>query len=330
MSKKSSHIPVIDSFRGLAASLVCFYHFVYTTIDYIQTDWILEIFHHGKRGVQLFFIISGIVIPLSLIKSKYKLNNWWPFIMKRFIRIEPPYLAAILVGIIYLIVRNYIPGSASIDLTPSLLEIILHLGYLIPFFEETNWINPVFWTLAVEFQYYLVLSLIFPMAISGKVTFRLVFYSIMIGLGFIGASNSFFPYWAPYFLVGIIYILYKSEKIKIIEFSILATVMSPILLYKYGIIDYGIAAITILIIHFLPTLKSNLMMFLGKISYSLYLLHSILGAAFINFMSHRFTEPYQKFLVISTGFLISVLSAYLFYVFIEKPSHKYARKIKQS
>ena len=60
MKKKSEHIEVINSLRGLAALAVCVYHFVCTTIGYVTNDQILDIFHFGSKGVQVFFIISGV------------------------------------------------------------------------------------------------------------------------------------------------------------------------------------------------------------------------------------------------------------------------------
>ena len=327
MDKKSDHILIINSLRGLAATAVCFYHFVSTTKDYVNDETLLSVFKYGDHGVQLFFIISGIVIPLSMIKSGYTLRNWKNFMLKRFIRIEPPYLVAVAIGIVYLIGRNYVGGKAPVDLTPTLTDILLHLGYLIPFVENANWVNPVFWTLAVEFQYYIALSLLFPLALSGKLFLRSIFYALFIGAGFATLSYAFFPHWGPYFLVGIIYILMRKELISKLEFGVVALILAPIIYINLGVADIGIAVVSLLVIHFFSNFKTKLTLFLGKISYSLYLVHSMIGAAFINYLSHIYTEPYQKFIVISLGFAISVGSAYLLYRFVEKPSHNWAKKI---
>jgi peptidoglycan/LPS O-acetylase OafA/YrhL len=328
MSQPKDHILVINSLRGIAASAVCFYHFVCTTIGYINDELILDIFHFGQKGVQLFFIVSGIVIPLAMINSNYNFSKWKSFILKRFIRIEPPYLVAVAIAIIYLFARNYIPSSATADLTPTVTEVILHLGYLIPFFEDTNWVNPVFWTLAVEFQYYLLLSLAFPLLLKDGLIFRLSFYTLLIGLQFIPVTSGFFTFWSSYFLIGILYALYFKTLITKTELFIMYAILAPLTYFHLGGVDLGIAAVAILIIHFLQNFKTRVTLFLGKISYSLYLLHSIIGAAFINFMSHKFTATHEKVIVILCGFLLSVLSAYLMYRLIEKPTHNYARKIK--
>ncbi|MGB1103369.1 MAG: acyltransferase family protein [Crocinitomicaceae bacterium] len=329
MEKKKDHILVINSLRGIAAFSVVLYHFIVTTQDFIHTPWIRNTFDYGQRGVQLFFIISGIVIPLSMIKSNYTLKQWMTFLLKRFIRIEPPYLVAIALGVIYLIGRNYIPGTVAVDLTPSAKDVALHLGYLVPFFEDVRWINDVFWTLAVEFQYYLVLSVIIPLVLSNKIGLRILFYAIFIGAGFSGYNYEFFPHWAPYFLIGIGYILFRKNKIKLIEFTILELVLLVVNYYLLDLVDVGIAIVAIGIIHFGSDLKTRVTLFLGKVSYSLYLIHSIIGAAFINYLSHHVDTFWQKSVVILIGLAISIFSAWLLYRFVEKPTHQYAKKIGQ-
>ncbi|MFN6038957.1 MAG: acyltransferase family protein, partial [Bacteroidota bacterium] len=141
--------------RGVAATLVCFYHFIYTTTDYFTNKILLSMSSYGKYGVQMFFVISGIVIPISMINGKYNYSSIFKFFAKRMLRIEIPFIVSIILAIIYLNLRNFIPTSYKIDLTPSFSDFILHLGYLVPFFDNAKWINPVYWTLGIEFQYYL-------------------------------------------------------------------------------------------------------------------------------------------------------------------------------
>ena len=103
-------------------------------------------------------------------------------------------------------------------------------------------------------------------------------------------------------------------------------VLAPILYYLLGGVDLGIAILGLLIIHYFANAQSKITLFLGKISYSLYLIHAMIGGAFVNYLSHLYTAPYQKVLIVLIGFGISVLSAYMLYRFVEKPSHAYAKK----
>ena len=58
--------------------------------------------------------------------------------------------------------------------------------------------------------------------------------------------------------------------------------------------------------------------FFGNISYSLYLLHPLVGVATINVLSHTFFLSWQKPFVILIGLLAALVSSYITYISIEK------------
>lgn len=324
-----SNIPVINCLRGIAASVVCLYHFVNTTTGYIESETIKEIFWFGKTGVYMFFVISGVVIPLSMIRGNYTYNNWGKFMLKRLARLEPPYLASLILALLYFKVRLLVASSAPEDITPSFRDLFLHIGYLVPFFNG-EWAIDVYWTLSVEFQYYLLLSILLPFALSGKKLTRYGFYALFLVIPFILKGHGFFPAYAPLFLMGIVYVFMltgnasPTECLIIVGLCLIAgfSVLTP---------SYTVAAfITLLIIHFIPLYSNKVLRFLGEISYSLYLLHIITGGAMVNLLSHKFNLPYQKPFVIIGGYLLSVACSYLFYLIIEKPSQRLSSRIKYS
>ncbi|WNJ18802.1 acyltransferase [Pontibacter sp. G13] len=330
LEKKSFEIPVIHDFRGIAALSVVLYHFVYTTTDYIQTEWVLDIFHFGRKGVQLFFIISGIVIPLSMIKASYQLPKIGKFLLRRFARIEPPFLVSLALGILFLFARNYFPSAVQVDLSPSLRDIFLHFGYLVPFVSDAKWVLPVYWTLSIEFQYYLFLAILFPLVMSKKPVLKWLFALIVIGIPLIfPVKVSFFPRWAPYFGLGIFYAMFLTKHFSLREFlaaGILSIVMC-LTVSKIEWVDIGLATVAIAVIHFFPYLTTKGGRFFGKISYSLYLFHSLIGARFINFMSHRTTEAWEKFLVITVGVILATITAYIVWKLVERPSQLLSKKV---
>jgi peptidoglycan/LPS O-acetylase OafA/YrhL len=71
----TEYITIINSLRGLAALGVCVFHLVCFTPYPINNIALYDFFFYGKKGVEVFFIISGIVIPLSLYKYQYKLSQ---------------------------------------------------------------------------------------------------------------------------------------------------------------------------------------------------------------------------------------------------------------
>ena len=149
----------------------------------------------------------------------------------------------------------------------------------------------------------------------------------MLALPLLGLQSSMFPHWTPLFLSGIIYVVYKSEHIVRSEFLIVFVLSLIFIQYHLGTIDMFLALISIILIEKFADFKNRIGQFFGKISYSLYLIHSIVGSGFINLMSHYYRAPLEKVFVISIGFLLSVLSAYIMYLIVEKPSIRLSKNI---
>jgi len=326
-SNKLEQIPVINSLRGVAALMVCLYHFVYTTTGYFTNETVLFIFKYCLYGVQLFFVISGIVIPLAMINSNYTYKRFFAFLLKRILRIEPPYLVALVLSIGYVFFRNYVQNKSQISIDISMQNILLHIGYLVPFVKSAVWINPVFWTLAIEFQYYLFLALLFPLVLHKIMWQRFVFYAIVFSFPFLNCTVPFFPFWGCLFLLGILYVLWQANYIRLLEYIVISIIAAIIVFVKIGIPDLVVAIITIALVHFAKNKVEKIGLFFGKISYSIYLVHCIVGSAFVNICSHKFTASYQKPFVVLGGLLVSILCAYIMYFLVEKPSHNMSKKV---
>lgn len=327
--KTTEEIKVLNSLRAIAALSVCMYHYICTTTNYVSNEFALGLFGFGKHGVQMFFVISGFIIPWSMAQAGYQLKYWPKFLAKRFLRLEPPYIVALVMAIIILAVRTRILGPDSNLQALSVPRIALHFGYLIPFFSEYKWVNQVFWTLAVEFQYYFVIALIFPVFNLKSIWFRIGIYAAAVLAAFC-SSSAFLPYWAPLFLLGILLFYYKSGKIKGMEYWLVTASLLCFGLFRYEFGDVLFSGIAVFVIAFFANVELMFGEFFGKISYSLYLIHPIVGATAINLLSHRFTETYQKIIVIVFGLAISIGGAFVMYYFIERPSKNWSRKISYS
>ncbi|OQP57048.1 hypothetical protein A3860_10795 [Niastella vici] len=309
--------------------MVCFDHFI-STVGYIENEKIKSAFALGRTGVFIFFVISGIVIPLSMIRGGYTIGNWGNFMLKRVARLEPPYLASIILALCYFKIRMIIAGSSAVHLPvfPSSKDVALHIGYLVPF-AGAKWIQPPYWTLCIEFQYYIALSLLLPLALNGNSKSRYCFYFIFLAIPFILPHDAFFPLYAPLFLIGILYafsIMNIIESKEYLNVTALCIVVSFITLPFVDTIAAGL--LTLLIVQYLPGLTNKVLKFLGNISYSIYLIHKITGSALINILSHRFRAGYQKPIVIMTGYLFTIACSYVFYRIIEKNSQKLSSRIK--
>ena len=140
--------------RGLVALLVCLYHF---TEGFLPQEHPLRfIFSRGYLGVEIFFVISGFVIPYTMYKSNYQFRDAGRFMLKRLARIEPPYWLSI--ALIFFI--DYL-ASFSIHYRDKVIvfdwkDLFYHILHINDFLDKP-WLKGIYWSLAIEIQYYLCL-----------------------------------------------------------------------------------------------------------------------------------------------------------------------------
>jgi peptidoglycan/LPS O-acetylase OafA/YrhL len=186
--KPEPRIDVVQSLRGIAALGVAWFHFTNGNGKFLPVGILKSSGSYGWLGVDIFFVISGFVLPYSLFRARYRPSavNYGRFLWKRVSRLDPPYLASIVlvVGLGYL--SAILPGYRGLPPMFSWKPILLHLGYLNAFFRAP-WLNIVYWSLAIEFQYYLLIGLLFPLIRSENRAVRLIF------LGALGLSPMIIP-----------------------------------------------------------------------------------------------------------------------------------------
>jgi peptidoglycan/LPS O-acetylase OafA/YrhL len=117
------------------------------------TQWILlQWGYFGKLGVDVFFVLSGFVITLSLASHRIDFRFWLRFAGRRSLRLDPPYWMCIALSCALILLRRQF-FDATIDV-PTWRSIGAHLIYFQGLLGYQQ-INSVFWTLCIEFQLYL-------------------------------------------------------------------------------------------------------------------------------------------------------------------------------
>ncbi|RZL40195.1 MAG: acyltransferase [Pedobacter sp.] len=253
--------------------------------------------------------------------------------LKRILRIEPPYLAAI----IFVIGVNY-PGTLSPyskggDFHINYFNLLLHFGYLNSFFNQ-GWLNPVFWTLAIEFQFYLLMGLIYPLINSKKKYIQvLILISLLISTYLIKASGLIFHF-LPYFILGIILFYRKTKQWPAVLCTFAELLIITLMWYTFSRVEFFATIFTWLILLFLKSSKKDLFTWLGKISYSFYLIHVPVGGKIINFSVNFIESSGFRIAVIFFALFTSLFLSYIFYRLIELPainlSHLIIKKNKSN
>lgn len=320
---ETTRIETIDLLRGLASLAVCWFHFGLDTK--IVTDPFLQLSgKYGFLGVQVFFVISGFVIPWSLARSGYKRSDYFRFISKRVLRLDPPYLMSIIVAIV---IGGGYAWYQGLDYQIDKTALLLHIGYLNTFFEK-EWIVPVYWSLAIEFQYYLVMALIFPFLFSHKAYLRRLTMALCLLSPFlITFRGSLFAY-TGLFMLGISLCQLKLKVLPRPEF-ILWLLLSALCSWHFvGGVQTIVGLATILLIAFVR-IKSPLASFLGTISYSLYLTHDTAGQFIKRILWYKLFKGcfMGEFITLFFALIFSIAVAWLFYLVVEKPSSRLASSL---
>jgi len=324
--EQKKYLRSVSLIRGIAALSVCLFHF---TKGFIGKVPVSDIFlPYAWVGVEIFFVISGFVIPYSVLGYPFKFKNYGGYILKRLARIEPAYLTSIAI----ILILNYISSLFTIyqgdPFGVSGHNILLHLGYLVDFFDGT-WLNPVYWTLAIEFQYYLLVGLLMVLWSKNIKILTVLSLLVFFALSFWPQEEIKFFRHTDIFTIGIICAFYKKEYLKKAHYLVLVAILGLVIYYHH---DYVIAILSVgasLGIAFLDNIKNfEWLNFLGKISYSLYLIHVPIGGRVINLGKRLDQTIYTQVLVVLAAVGVSIFAAWLFYIYIEKPSHRWSRRIK--
>ena len=160
-----NYIPLLDGIRFLAITVVLLQHLserifkYHESVEHIPgtlTSDISYALSRGSIGVLLFFTLSGMIISIPFAQQSFSLKkfSYRNYILRRLIRIEPPYFIWMSVCTILLVILN------QYDLFELMKHYIVSLFYLHEItYSEFSIINPVAWSLAVEIQFYLIAPL---------------------------------------------------------------------------------------------------------------------------------------------------------------------------
>jgi peptidoglycan/LPS O-acetylase OafA/YrhL len=318
MRKSDGRIEVLDFLRGVASISVALFHFC----NVLGPGAIYTASTYGKYGVQVFFVISGFIIPYSLHRGGYRIKHYLTFVLKRVTRLDPPYLVTIAIVLALGFLSRVFPFQKDLRFEVSAAQVLLHLGYLNTFFGYP-WLVDIFWSLAIEFQYYLLIGLVFPLVVSRKALVRVPALAALGALSFVITSGAYVFYFLFLFLMGVATFQYRIGLIGRRQFAAVIVVVVACSFVNLGIPATVAGSLTVCAILFFK-FKSAVFTFLGNISYSLYLLHSPVGRRALN-VGLRLTGAESeagKVAVIMMALGVSILASYALYKAVEKPSQK--------
>jgi peptidoglycan/LPS O-acetylase OafA/YrhL len=311
----------LDAWRGIAALCVLIFHCGNTIVDGQSLP--SRVLLSGWLGVFIFFPISGYCILAALNSPGNRTIG--AFLKRRWRRIMPPYWASIAVAIaIGFAALPFNRGSvADFIMTGPSWASVLTLTQV--FTADRDRINPVYWSLCYEEQFYLVMAclLVAPMrwraAALGVITAAAAAYVSADWLPRV--PGLFLEYWMCFAAGCAAYLWLHERGARRWALGIAALVATMAVARADAALLMSVAT-AVAIAALAPydqTLARNrlvaLLMTVGTFSFSLYLLHVPVGGRVTNLL-YRLAWP--TYVIVAISCALSIGAAWLFYLAVEK------------
>lgn len=326
---KKKFVEGLGFLRGVAALSVCLYHFTGGALPKLRDPSIERFFSNGWLGVDIFFVISGFIIPYSLVGKDYLVFKFFGYMKKRIIRINPPaYIGLSLVVAQWYFIDYFIGHDTKYTAGLSFLQLVNNMMFTIPF-THYKWVVAIFWTLAIEFQFYIFIGLLFNIIFEkfNPFVFLFIFLSAAALQYLPFESKENFFHYSSLFALGGLALCYHRRLIGVKYYAVLLTIFFVIAWVQLLPYIAIVGLVTVMFINFFKV-KNKVADFFGKISYSIYLIHFLVGTT-CEFFLIRVINPgplINKIIMLIISLAISIECAYIFYNIVEKPFMKLANK----
>lgn len=344
----AKQINSLQTLRGVAALLVALYH--YPSSSYLY-------FKDGFLAVYFFFSLSGFVIALNYFNKIRDFNSLVQFQKKRFLRIYPIHIFALLIVLSIqlvklILLKFYNFNSANEAFYPSklfgvtdffqhifLTQSVTNFGYFL------SW-NSASWAISAEFYAYLAFGILVLIVRNNKLIFITLAIIYILFIEIISSKlqiyiNPVFLNCLFYFFNGcIVFFIYDKNKLRINDISFLSFLIILILWNKYYYLNNAIFYSTIIFLvliikesaFFYKVFNFYPFVYFGTISYSFYLLHQPILYLYIQTLKFIFNIdfndkggistsigiPYYDTLITVSYILTTLLLAVFTYRHIEK------------
>ncbi len=308
----------------------------------------------GYLGVNIFFVISGFVVALSVRRDRVDGRFIRNFILRRSLRLDPPYLVTIALTVLLLwfynagLHQHYTP-------MPTVRQTLANMFYMTGVLKIQPML-PIFWTLCLEVQFYLLFVLALwagscvqrrKSAAGRPLNGQLNWLSAIIlgGLGLwsiaiVGGWTRSFDGWFVndwnLFLVGALLWWVIDRKISfgwLIGFAGLMT-MASVRTQAWGtwtgLCTMAVIGIVAWAFDLETVLSNRPLQFIGRLSYSLYLLHALIGPQIDGWVSWHYRDSLLAALLsVAFSIAVSIAAAWVMHRYVEQPGIRCGKRFKQ-
>jgi peptidoglycan/LPS O-acetylase OafA/YrhL len=354
----------IDGLRGIAILLVVSFHYINNQLT-DHTNALAKIFckitQFGWIGVDLFFVLSGFLIGSILLSNKSSENYFKTFYIRRIVRIIPNYYLLILVFVVVGSIESFKSNSflTGEDILPFWSYLCLCQNFFMAKYESLgNHPMGVTWSIAIEEQFYLI----FPFILY-KIDNKRVPYLLVLLIAVAITSRFMFDGWISRYvllitrvdslsvgmLVAWIRVNYDMEKFctdkkVLLNFILIIDILICGICYMVfndlGVFKHTLFAVIfgIMVINALGNnyniygafLRQNWLIWIGSISYSLYLFHDYILGITYHLMGKNgvIISDFRDIVITISSFALSLLFSYTIYRLLETPMISIGKKFK--
>jgi peptidoglycan/LPS O-acetylase OafA/YrhL len=315
-------IATVEALRGLAALAVAWFHCTNANPVFPSAGWLRLSGAWGWLGVECFFVISGFVLPLAMYRAGYRIGDAGRFLARRLIRLHPAYFVSLVVAVALWYVSS--PAGAP---PPGATQLLLHAVYL-PAFFGYPWLNAVYWTLAIEVQFYLLLACSLPLLVHRAKPVRIGWLAAAAALSWLVPSEILVFRYLVVFAIGSAVFLMVADLVDRTTGMVLLVLLAATAWVVHGWPAAVVATATATVIAWRVPLAWRPMVGIGALSYSLYLVHGPLGGRVVNLGARYAEGAVAESAVVFGAMIVSVGAAFVLYALVERPSLRLAARLK--
>lgn len=309
----------LDALRALAAINLVLFHFTHVySVKYGYSSPLGFEWPYGAYGVEMFFILSGFVNSMSLLRRGQPTD----FVAARLIRIVPFFLIAIVANV-------WILRLPPMHETVSAPQFLANLT-LMPRILGYECLDPVMWTLQIEMMFYVTLVVLFKIGALRRYVWgwgtllllSLVCCPLLDAMAPVHGTSAWYGFatairrlmlldFVPLFAIGFLLYMIKTGTGPLWQNSLGILIAAGV----FHSIDHGkhnpvataliIALVTLSAYGKVPLLRLRPLVYISTISYAIYLCHNNLGCVLIDCLDSGGVPPVIC-LVIALGFTFAL------------------------
>ena len=333
MTTIQPRIAGLDVLRGCAAMAVMLHHHAHYYDDLFPGRTPLSFdLNPGHFGVELFFIISGFVILMTAERQR----TVRAFAVSRFTRLMPAFVVALVLATTIL---AFWPMPPMVIPTPQ--QFLANLTMAPGLFLEAP-VDLPYWTLTYELVFYGYMALILHFRLLRSIEW---FGLLSVAIGCLGVlmmnveqhhrtAILLMLYYSNFFVIGLcLHRLHSRAARPITYVALVSAILATALgggertFYASGSLYFSLASAFALLVWFATSrhgrwLACLPLLFFGRISFALYLVHAVVGFQIIRFGTDRGWSTITG--VIAAGFASMAAATVLHYA-VEAPVMRWSR-----